>query len=733
MLQWFVNRFPYFVVFVLMAGVAFLGASVSHAAETYTVPQTAEVTLAWDANDPTPTGYRIYQRLDDQTYDDAQPVWEGTDTSCTIYNLEYDTAYYFVVRAYSGDTESGDSNEVTYTTTSAPITTYTITSSTSANGAVAPLGAVSVDEGSDQTFSITPDDGCYIVDVLVDDVSVGAVASYTFQEVAADHAISVQFALSSHTISASSDVGGSISPAGSINVEHGATQEFTISSAEGYEVAAVDVDGVSMGAVTSYLFESVTKDHTIHASFTAQTFSISASAGSNGTITPSGSISVYYGGSQTYSITPDSGYLIADVLVDGVSVGDSGSYTFANVIAHHTINATFAQENQQPTADAGPDQSVDENSTVLLNGLNSIDPDDGIATYQWSQIQGVDVELSASDEPEISFIAPNVGTSGAALVFELTVTDFSGATSVDSCIVNVTWVNMAPEADAGADQTVEEGTDVTIDASESTDADDGITTYEWKQLLGPTVTLSDASSATPTFQTPDVGSSDGASMTFEVTVTDAGGLQDTDTCLVNVTWVNTPPVADAGTDQQVAVEDEVVLDGSQSFDADPNDTISYRWHQSGGIPVELSDAYAQAPVFMAPDAGEEGGALTFELTVTDSQGLMGTDTCQVSVAPTEATQDTAAPVVTIENPANDPLVTVLRKLKLYGTAADDTEVAQVVWENSTGGSGVAMGTTNWSIDYIRLKRGENVITITAYDTSGNAGSVTKIVYLIRFR
>ena len=60
----------------------------------------------------------------------------------------------------------------------------------------------------------------------------------------------------------------------------------------------------------------------------------------------------------------------------------------------------------------------------------------------------------------------------------------------------------------------------------------------------PLVALSDATSARPTFQAPDVGVN-GASMTFEVTVTDAGGLQDTDTCLVNVAWVNTPPVADA--------------------------------------------------------------------------------------------------------------------------------------------------------------------------------------------
>lgn len=732
MLHWFSARLSNFVVFVLMVGIAFTCTSFSHAAESFSVPQTDEVKLAWDANDQTPTGYRIYQRLEGQSYDGAQPVWEGAATSCTVYNLAYETTYYFVVRAYSGDTESGDSNEVTYTTGAMPINTYTITSSSSANGSIAPLGGISVEEGTDQSFSITPSDGYQVADVLVDGASVGVVSTYTFQQVNADHTISVQFALSSYSISASADAGGSISPSGSIDVEHGTTQEFAVGSAVGYQVADVLVDGVSVGAVSSYLFDSVNADHTIHATFRAQTFSISASTGSNGSITPSGSSNVSYAGSQTYTMAPDSGYEIDDVKVDGVSVGDSGSYTFANVTSSHTISVTFVQENQPPTADAGPDQTVDENSTVFLNSLNSFDPDDGIATFTWRQIQGVDVSLSAADEPETSFVAPNVGTSGTALVFELTVTDFSGVTSTDSCIVNVTWVNMAPEADAGADQTVAEGFAVTIDASGSTDADDGIVSYAWKQTLGPVVTLSDASSAAPRFQTPNVGV-DGASMGFEVTVTDVGGLQDTDTCLVNVTWVNTPPMANAGMDQQVGVGDEVVLDGSQSFDADTNDSLSYRWHQSGGIPVVLSDAYAQSPVFLAPDAGEEGAELVFELTVTDNQGLMGTDTCQVSVAPAQPAPDTIAPTVTIQNLAGDQLTTSLRKFVLSGTASDDVEVAQVVWENSTGDSGVAIGTTDWVIDYIRVKRGENIITVTAYDTAGNAGSVTKTVYLVRTR
>jgi hypothetical protein len=146
------------------------------------------------------------------------------------------------------------------------------------------------------------------------------------------------------------------------------------------------------------------------------------------------------------------------------------------------------------------------------------------------------------------------------------------------------------------------------------------------------VDLSGSSSATPSFIAPDVGST-GASLAFEVTVTDTGGLQDTATCLINVTWVNTPPVADAGMDQNATIGEDVFLDGSKSYDADDTTITSYRWCQTNGVPVELSDATAMSPMYTVPSGAEDGGPLTFELTVTDSGGLQGNDSCQINVQP----------------------------------------------------------------------------------------------------
>ncbi len=79
---------------------------------------------------------------------------------------------------------------------------------------------------------------------------------------------------------------------------------------------------------------------------TIPTFTISASAGAGGTISPSGSVSVSYGGSQTFNVTPNQGYRIISVLIDGSPA--TAPYTFANVIGNHTISATFEPISAHP-------------------------------------------------------------------------------------------------------------------------------------------------------------------------------------------------------------------------------------------------------------------------------------------------------------------------------------------------------------------------------------------------
>jgi hypothetical protein len=152
---------------------------------------------------------------------------------------------------------------------------HTITASAGTNGTISPSGAVKVSHGADQTFSITPAANYHVADVLVDGASVGALGSYKFSNVIADHTIVASFASSAvHTITATAGPHGTISPAGAVQVTDGSSQGFTIKPDTNYNIKTVLVDGVSVGPVSSYTFNNVTANHTIAASFVAKTISI---------------------------------------------------------------------------------------------------------------------------------------------------------------------------------------------------------------------------------------------------------------------------------------------------------------------------------------------------------------------------------------------------------------------------------------------------------------------------
>ena len=290
------------------------------------------------------------------------------------------------------------------------------------------------------------------------------------------------------------------------------------------------------------------------------------------------------------------------------------------------VNVTFI--NMPPVADAGPNQEVLEGVTVTLDGTNSTDPDGGAVSYSWEQTDGPTVALLDTADGRVTFTAPDVGPDGASLSFRLTVSDSTGLQSEDDCIINVSWVNIPPTANASSDQTVDEGVIVTLNGSQSSDPDDGIVSFLWEQTGGPTVSLSDPSAAQPDFVAPDVSSQD-AALTFQLTVEDFGGLRSTDMCVVNVTFINMPPVADAGPDQNANAGKTVILDGSNS--SDPDDGIaSFRWKQLSGTPVVFSDPTAMETSFAVPNEITGDDSLVFQLTVVDVGGLTSQDTCTVA-------------------------------------------------------------------------------------------------------
>ncbi|MDD1718062.1 MAG: PKD domain-containing protein, partial [Methanoregulaceae archaeon] len=108
-------------------------------------------------------------------------------------------------------------------------------------------------------------------------------------------------------------------------------------------IANVYVNGNPQGAVPSFQFTNVVSDQTIRAEFAIKQFTLTATAGPGGAIAPSGVITVNYGGSQTFLISPDPGFGIQNVFVDGVSVGRNSTLMINNIIRNHNINALFVQ------------------------------------------------------------------------------------------------------------------------------------------------------------------------------------------------------------------------------------------------------------------------------------------------------------------------------------------------------------------------------------------------------
>jgi hypothetical protein len=220
--------------------------------------------------------------------------------------------------------------------------TYTILATASVGGVISPNGSVSVVSGASQTFTITKASGYDISNVLVDGSPVGPVTSYTFTNVATNHTISVAFTpavITNYTVTSSAGTGGTISPSGTITLAAGTSQTFSIIPQGGYKISSVTVDGTSVGAVSSYTFPNISRDHTISATFSQiVSYTISASTQQGGIISPSGNVVVPTGGSQTFTLGAQTGYTVQQVVVDGVNRGVLTAYTFSNVVANHSIS-----------------------------------------------------------------------------------------------------------------------------------------------------------------------------------------------------------------------------------------------------------------------------------------------------------------------------------------------------------------------------------------------------------
>ena len=296
-----------------------------------------------------------------QEYESAQAVYEsaiasGNTEAAAEAKAQMDAAHEAAeaVRAeynYTGDTADvedggyyddwGSGNPVKSGGGFYILSSCKITASCNEGGTITPNGVKNVTMYQNQAYTIKANEGYFIQSVKVDNVDKGKISSYTFERVTTNHTITVTFAPTELSITASAGEGGKITPAGTTKVKYGEDKAYTITPNEGYEIKSVTVDGQDKGKITSYTFNDVKEGHTISASFVKKTFKITASAGTGGSVSPNGTTTVSYGDSKTFTFTPNQGYKVKNVVVDGVNKGEMSSYTFSNVKAAHSISVTF--------------------------------------------------------------------------------------------------------------------------------------------------------------------------------------------------------------------------------------------------------------------------------------------------------------------------------------------------------------------------------------------------------
>ena len=218
---------------------------------------------------------------------------------------------------------------------------FTITAVAHGGGIIDPSGAVKVEEGKDQVFTIQSYEGFEVKEVFVNGESVGAVTEYKFEAVRADASIEVFFAEKEAVQADKTKLNESI-----------AVAEELLKHAEDYVPEDIQNLMEVLDAAKAVAADPAVTQETVDAAQNAldaamniapiqKEFAIMAAAGEGGSITPYGTVKVERGMSQTFAIQPKEGYVISDVLVNGQSVGAVAEYTFCDVNADANITALF--------------------------------------------------------------------------------------------------------------------------------------------------------------------------------------------------------------------------------------------------------------------------------------------------------------------------------------------------------------------------------------------------------
>lgn len=441
--------------------------------------------------------------------------------------------------------------------------------------------------------------------------------------------------------------------------------------------------------------------------------------------TITGTASTESGSITSYTWTKVSGptVTITNATTPTVSLTNlvEGVYTFRLTATNNSgdsgfdeVKVTVIQTNQTPIANAGPDQTLTlPTNSVTVNGGGS-DVDGSISSYSWSQTSGPAATVSGQTTATLNLTNLIEGT----YVFTLTVTDNQGATGSDQVIVtvNAAAVNQPPMVNAGTDITVNLPTSTANLTGTASDSDGSISSYLWEKISGPSVTLTNTSSATVSLSALVAGT-----YVFRLTVTDNQGATSFDEVTVTVIAFNQPPIANAGADFVITLPTSTTnVSGSGS---DPDGSITnYGWSQISG-PNTATLINASTPTLTA--SGLIEGTYRFRLTVTDNQGATGSDDMFLTVNAAPVNNPpvaNAGPDLTITLPTNSVVIVG------SGTDSDGT-ISSYQWAKLSGPSSVQSGQSTNTLTVTNMLAGTYSFRLTVTDNQGATGTdnVTVVV------
>jgi len=399
---------------------------------------------------------------------------------------------------------------------------------------------------------------------------------------------------------------------------------------------------------------------------------------------------------------------------DGVPVHREGEYTDYEftVLGSYAINLTVTDcaghqdtdmmwvivgPDSPPTANAGPDFSVNEDATAQFSGLGSSDDVD-IVNYTWTFTDPSSDEEMWGETPTYVFSMPGI--------YEVTLVVKDTIDQTDSDTVTVTVNDITPPVAVAVADPEDPllGESVTLDGSGSSDNSGILVSYVW--------TFSDGGEAVSlSGESVDYTFSEAGEFVITLTVTDSGDNSDADIITVTVTD-NEDPVADAGPDKTgVVAGSEVTLDGSNS--TDNSGTIeSYVWTFTDEASVEL-DGEIVTYVF------DNVGTYTITLTVEDPSGNSDTDEVVVTVV-----APNSAPVA---DAGADQSVSVGETVTLsaIGSADSDGMIVDYTWTFMYDGE--LMTLTGMEVEFEFEIADTYEVTLTVTDDEGASDTDTVII------